>query len=110
MAIVRRSDPRRGCAANHLDLAWLRQIADRLNLDKIKEVESRSRRSRWEENSFEVVAEPGSGTQATDGATELLVPLDEVFDLVREIVRRNRGGQAFAERSPERGRRPRLAG
>jgi hypothetical protein len=50
-----------------------------------------------EENSFEVVVEPGSGTQATDGATELLVPLDEVFDPVREIVRRNRRGQAFAQ-------------
>lgn len=67
------------------------------NLDKIKEAESLSRTSRWHENSLGSVEDTGKSTQASDSTTELLVPVDDVLDLVREILRRNRRGQAFAQ-------------
>ena len=67
------------------------------NLDKITEAESRSRNSQSRENSRGSVEDTRDGAQASGHATELLVPLDEVLDLVREIVRRNRRGQAFAQ-------------
>jgi hypothetical protein len=67
------------------------------NLDKIKEAESLSRTSRWQENSLGSVEDTGKSTQASDSTTELLVPVDDVLDLVREILRRNRRGQAFAQ-------------
>jgi len=67
------------------------------NLEKIKDAESRSRDSRWRENSLGSVEGTENSTPASGYATELLVPLDAVLDLVREIVRRNRRGQAFAQ-------------
>jgi hypothetical protein len=57
------------------------------NFDKIQARESRSSGSRSQEaNLLESAQNTGNGTQPSD---ELLVPLDEVLNLVREIVRRN---------------------
>jgi hypothetical protein len=65
------------------------------NLDKIKEAESPSRNSRWQENALGSVEDTGKSTKASGDTTELLVPADDVLDLVREILRRNRRAQAF---------------
>jgi hypothetical protein len=65
------------------------------NLDKIKEAESPSRNSRWQENALGSVEDTGKSTKASGDTTELLVPVDDVLDLVREILRRNRRAQAF---------------
>jgi hypothetical protein len=66
------------------------------NLDKIKEAETLSRNSRWQQNSRGSVEDTGNSTQASEGTSELLVPVDDVLDLVRETLRRNRREQAFA--------------